>query len=231
MFKLANLVELYQSRMQHLGVKLDTRVHSIRLKQRLLTQFPDMHSHTNRRDVQLVFEDDVGAALTKAYELDSDNDVVHLACAAHTMRRHMFEEAKPFNGLPEGCQEESVPSLLLALVSMVLEGPRIKDQMAETTPAALAIAQLLKFNCIKNKRAHCTTEPVTARHSSAQETPVPTYVGMMVFSTSILRNVSKGKQQLASQERRGIFQNGGCRFFFFFIIQPLIKLMFRPMLL
>ena len=32
MFKLAYLVELYQSRMQQLGVKLDTRVHSTRLK-------------------------------------------------------------------------------------------------------------------------------------------------------------------------------------------------------
>ena len=47
-FKLANLVELYQSRMQHLGVKLDTRVHSARLKQRLLAHFPDMRAHTHR---------------------------------------------------------------------------------------------------------------------------------------------------------------------------------------
>ena len=32
MFRLAYLVELYQSIMQQLGVKLDTRVHSTRLK-------------------------------------------------------------------------------------------------------------------------------------------------------------------------------------------------------
>ena len=76
-FKLANLIELYQSRMQQLGVKLDTRVHSTRLKHRLLAQFPDMRAHTKGRDVLvLVFEEDVGAALTKACELDSDNDVV-----------------------------------------------------------------------------------------------------------------------------------------------------------
>ena len=55
-FKLANLVEIYQSRMQHLGVMLDTRVHSTRLKQRLLPQFPDMRAHTKGRDVLLVFE-------------------------------------------------------------------------------------------------------------------------------------------------------------------------------
>ena len=46
-FKLTTLVELYQSRMQQLGVKLDTRVHSTRLMQRLLAQFPDIHAHTH----------------------------------------------------------------------------------------------------------------------------------------------------------------------------------------
>ena len=51
--------------------------------------------------------------------------------------------------------------------------------MADTTPAALAIAQMLKFNCIKHNREHPTTGLVNARHSAAQETPVPTYVGMM----------------------------------------------------
>ena len=92
MFKLANLVELYQSRMQQLGVKFDTRVHSTRLKQRLLAQYPDIHAHTKGRGVLLVFEQDVGGVLTKACELDSDNDVVHLARAAQTVRRPMFEE-------------------------------------------------------------------------------------------------------------------------------------------
>ena len=120
MFTLANLVELYQSRMQQLGVKLDTRVYTTRLKRRHLAQFPDMRAHTNQsRDVLLVVEEDIGAALTKACELDSDNGVVHLARSAQTMRRHMFEECGPFNGFSEGCQEDYVPSLLLALVSMV----------------------------------------------------------------------------------------------------------------
>ena len=49
-----------------------------------------------------VFEEDVGAALTKACELDSDNDVVHLVRAAQTVLRHMFEESELFNGFPEG---------------------------------------------------------------------------------------------------------------------------------
>ena len=135
-----------------------------------------MRTHSNGRDVLLVFEEDVAAAPTKVCELDIDNDLVHLARAAQTVRRHMFEEGDPFNGFQEGHQEDFVPSLLRALVSMVLEGPSIKDQMANTTPAAFAIAQMLKFNCIKHTRSHPTTGLVTVMHSAAQETPIPTYV-------------------------------------------------------
>ena len=117
-----------------------------------------MRVHIKGRDVLLVFEEDVGAALTKACELDSDNHAVgNLARAAQTVRSHVFEEGEPFNGFPEGCQDDPVPSLLLALVRMVLDGPSIKDQMADTTPATLAIAQMLKFNCIKHNRAHPIT--------------------------------------------------------------------------
>ena len=90
--------------MQQLVVNLDTRVHSTRLKQRLLAQFPDMRAHTKGRDMLMVFEEDVGAALTKACELDSNNDVVHRVSAEQTVRPNMFEESEPFNGFPEGCQ-------------------------------------------------------------------------------------------------------------------------------
>ena len=74
------------------------------------------------------------------------------------VRNHMFVEAKlPFTGFTEGCQKESVPPLLLALVNMILEGPTITDHYEDTTPAALSIAQLLKFNSIKHRRPlkHC----------------------------------------------------------------------------
>ena len=96
----------------------------------------------------------------KSRNLDSDTDVVYVARYTQTVRRRMFEEGEPFNGFPEGCQEDDVPAMLLALVSMVIEGTSIRDQMADTTPAALAIAQMLKLNCIKDikdNRAHPIT--------------------------------------------------------------------------
>ena len=41
-FKLAELSQLYKSRMEQLGVDVDNRVHSTWLKERLLAEFPDM---------------------------------------------------------------------------------------------------------------------------------------------------------------------------------------------
>ncbi|KAG7177478.1 hypothetical protein Hamer_G026069 [Homarus americanus] len=130
----------------------------------------------------MIFEEDVGAAITKACELDSDSDAVHLARAAQIVRRHMFGEAKPFNGFHQECQEESVPSLLLGLVNMVLEGPSINDQIADISPAALTIAQLLRFNSFKHKRVHNATTSLTEMHSTSQESPVPLYMGMMLHA-------------------------------------------------
>ena len=67
-------------------------------------QFPNMRTHNKGRDVLVALEEDVGAALAKDCELDSDNDAVHLARAAQNMRPHMFGEAKHLNVFPEICQ-------------------------------------------------------------------------------------------------------------------------------
>ena len=52
------------------------RLHTTRLKQH---HFIDMRAQKKDRDVLLAFEEDVGFALVKACESDSDTD---LACAA-----------------------------------------------------------------------------------------------------------------------------------------------------
>ena len=170
-FKFSDLGQLYSSRMEQLGVKLDTRVHTTRLKHRLLAQFRDMRAQKNGCDILLAFEEDVGAALVKICESDNDYDTIHLAHAAKIVRSQTFGEAKSFTGFSVGCQEESVPFRLLALVTMILEGPSIKDQSEDRTPAALSVAQLLKFNSTKGKRDNASS--VHVKHSIAQETPVP----------------------------------------------------------
>lgn len=146
-FRLADLANLYKSRVEHYGVALENRVNSNRLKERLLPKIPGLRAQSHGRDVLLAFDEDLGGALDKVCEQDSD--AIHLARAAQIVRRDMFEDAQHFSGrFTEGCQERSVPNTLLALVNMVLEGPDIHSD-SSSTQAALSVSQLLKFNSVK----------------------------------------------------------------------------------
>jgi len=60
----------------------DVRINTTRLKQKLLAYFPDLQEQSKGRNVMLVFERNVGAALDKACEQDSDGEAVCLAHAA-----------------------------------------------------------------------------------------------------------------------------------------------------
>jgi len=137
-----------------------------------LLTFPTCAQH-QERDVLLAFNEDLDNALAKACELDTDTDAVHLAQSAQIVRRHIIGDDKVFSESPQGCQQDSVPSVLLALVSTILEGPSIKHHSESTTPAALSIAQLLKFNSLKHQRADTGSTPRPVRHATVQETPVP----------------------------------------------------------
>ena len=180
-FKLKLLVDLYTSRLEQLGTHVDGCVHSGRLKDRLLSYFPSMEAHKQGRDVVLVSNEDVGAALGKACEFDADNEGVHLARAAAIVRRDMAKMKLSFSGsFAPHCQEDSVPVSLLALVSMVLYGPNITSQSSrrEMPQPALSLAQLLMFNSVNRRKADTTI----TRHNRDRETPVPLYVGVMTHT-------------------------------------------------
>ena len=118
--------------MKQLGMKLDARLHTTRFKQSTLTQFADMRAQKKGRDILLAFEEDIRIALTKACDFVNDSNALHLAHAAKIVHRKLFGKAKLFAGFSQGCQKESVPSLLLALVNMILEGHTIKNQSEDT---------------------------------------------------------------------------------------------------
>ena len=136
-----------------------------------------------------MLDEDIGAALGKACEQNSDSDVVHLACVAHIVRRNIFSSNPFTRSFEENCQEKSVPHQLLALLSMVLKGPNIKDQIGEcATPVSLSIAQMMKYNCVKHRRKQADTNP-SVRHSSALETPLPIYIGLMLHAQTRKREL------------------------------------------
>ena len=75
-FKLADLVKLYESRLKQLQIETDKKVHSTRLKEKLLKPLSDLRAHNKGRNVFLVFQNDTGTALAKVVEQDNDDDAV-----------------------------------------------------------------------------------------------------------------------------------------------------------
>ena len=78
-FKLVDLANMYRHRLEQLGVSIENRIHTSRLKLPLLAELPDLRAHKQGRDTLLMFEN-IGPALNKAY--DHDSDAMHLVRAA-----------------------------------------------------------------------------------------------------------------------------------------------------
>ena len=75
-------------------------------------------------------------------------------------------------------QNDSVPSSLLCLVSMLLNGPNITDQDTEVSQACFTIAQLIVYNA-KKSASPVNKKP---RHSHEREPPLPIYIGLNVHA-------------------------------------------------
>lgn len=190
-FKLADMANIYKARLVQLGAAVDGRIHSTRLKMRLLSVFPDLREYKEGCNVLLTFDTDIADALQKACEHDNyDNDAMHLARAAQVVRRDMFRRKFTFDGsFKPGCQEDAVPPSLLALVNMIQEGPSIKHQTeaATSNAAALSISQLVIFNSVKHHRRSDTAG--LTRHSLDRETPLPLYLAMKVHAVTRSKNL------------------------------------------
>ncbi|KAG0715668.1 hypothetical protein GWK47_011424 [Chionoecetes opilio] len=84
-FKLSDVANLYKTRLEQLGATVTNKIHTTRLKDRLLSVLPDLRAHSQGRDTLLLFEKDIGPALKKA--CDHDSDAMHLVRAAQVARR------------------------------------------------------------------------------------------------------------------------------------------------
>ena len=159
-------------------------IHTTRLKNRLLSELPDLGAYTEGRDTLLTFEKDIGPALKKA--CDHDSEAMYLVRAAQVVRRDIFDTKFSFDGsFHPDCQKKAVPPSLLALINRILDGANIKHQnelvQTATTTAALAISQLLVFNSVKHARKESSG---SVRHNRSRETPLPLYLSMKIHAAT-----------------------------------------------
>ena len=118
-FKLVYLVKLYTVGFEQLGVKQQNCLYSTRLKDRILSHIPDLSAHREGCDVHLAFAGDVSSVMRKACDSNYD-DIICPARATKIVRRDMLKLQSTFTGtFTKDCQVKSVPSSLLALISMI----------------------------------------------------------------------------------------------------------------
>ena len=118
--------------------------------------------------------------LKQAFNSNYESDAILLSKAAKIFREDIFNmDGFHFNGsFPPGCQQESVPTNLKYLVSMLLNGPNLRDQDSTDSQTCLTISQTIVFNCKKRG----STVANKSRHSLDYEPPLPLYIGMNVHT-------------------------------------------------
>ena len=97
-FKLSDLVKLYSSRLEYLGIEQHVRPHSTELKNRILAHIPELKAYKEGREVLLAFDSDMGYAIHKFCDEDYDSEAICLAKAAKIVRRDMLELRAMFTG-------------------------------------------------------------------------------------------------------------------------------------
>ena len=95
-FKMTDIAKVYKTRMEQLGLTVGNRIHTTRLKNRLLLEIPHLKAYSQGRETLLSFEKDIGPALMTACQLD--DDAMHLVRAAQVVRKEVFDSKFDFNG-------------------------------------------------------------------------------------------------------------------------------------
>ena len=162
-FKLSELHTLYVNRLEDLGIEKE--INKSRLKLQLLEHFPEAQEQYDGRNIVIVFKKGMESMLRDAIKKrDFSEDVEILAKAAKIIRNDIFDQDWfKFNGcFPPECQEDSLPTSLKSLVSLILSGPNLKDQDKRESQACLTISQLIFYN-VKKRSSDST---VKVRHFS-----------------------------------------------------------------
>ena len=139
---------MYASRLAKLRIESTGKIHSIRLKNKIVARVTSIHARQKGREIVLAFDSDIGAALKRSQPDESDNEALCFAKAASIVRKDVLEKRTSFTGtLKKNCQNDAIPHCLYSLVSMILHGPRIQKQAGnKSTQATLTISQLFQFN-------------------------------------------------------------------------------------
>ena len=179
-FKLADLQKLYSARLEQYGI--NQYIHSTRLKKLILQDFPEAQEQSDGKYTIIIFPEGMRTLLKEAMKTrDQSWKAKILIQAAKIVREEaLHEERRSFDGsFSTKCQESYVTPALKHLVSLILNGVNISDEL-DDSQANLTIGQLLIFNM----RKKCVQQGKKTYHKAIQEPPVCSYLGLLIHATT-----------------------------------------------
>ena len=116
---------------------------------------------------------------------DFSEDAAVLAKTAMIIRSDVFDhQCFKFNGsFSSKCQETSLPSSLKLLISLILNGPNIKNQEQEESQACLSVGQFIFYNMRKSSPRGTKT-----RHTLDWDPPLPIYISLNILQQTRSKN-------------------------------------------
>ena len=107
--------------------------------------------------------------------------------AAKIIRKYIFQTDEVFDGdFSEERQLKAVPSYLILLLGLILQGSEDLNISDTTASVALKLCQLVRFNAVKKKRAG-----MNCRDSKKNEPPRPVLIGLAVHSETREKKITE----------------------------------------
>lgn len=152
LFKMSELCKVYDSQFRELHCSYNKKVHTTRLKERLLHMVPNLQAQRQGKETVLIFDTDVSSLLNFARTLD--DDAFHLARAAQIVRKDILSKDYCFDGTVKA-SADVVPESLRALTGMIMHGNVSGSTLTEISnkqKSVSSVSEVLMFNTRKGDK-------------------------------------------------------------------------------
>ena len=180
-FKLVDLGCMYKERVRELFEHTPDRVHTTKLKNRLMAHVEGLGEFKNMKYSYMTFDENVGTVLKSFFEKNYDDEAFILSGAEKILRRDIFSKGNnEFDGtFSANCQEDFSPQSLKSFLDNLLQGNKINSSHTHLEQSTLTISQIL---CITVKRLRQYTNTTEMHRAKSRESPLEIYLGMLVHA-------------------------------------------------
>ena len=178
-FTVRELETMYEDLLQNKNIPYTS--HSSRFGSQLSDALPDSELRIVNGKSTICFTQEVNIVLKN--ELTHSSLVKMILDVVVPIRQQMSATQNSFQGTFDTSFQEKIPASLLSLCSLLIDGA--DPQEKSTSQAAKTVSQIIMYSYRAKKQAskQKATNAMVRRHNKARETPVPVYIGLLLYAT------------------------------------------------